>query len=461
LCHSTPYLTLTSNGNDPRPSTATTRKMSVPSSAMAMMQSAHRDVLEANPDSDESKVKLVEELQSRGRAAVGAKCWMDAKLIYEKALTVCVNDTNKRAILYSNLSLVEKSMGNFEAARKAADSSTQADPTYVKGWWRLGQALISLHRTKEALEALTKANVLDPNNKALIKEMEKVQKQADEEASLMHVEEDKKAAVTSTATSPKTITTTATTLKSTKATSSSSTSNKMDVDKNDKDDNDDDTNLFTKSEPVRGYKVVNGKKTSYFHNELDEKAKALIGDIAPKKLDDPAEVISSIATITNQGTSAWNQAGTWEEKDVSQWAKDTLTKAILQTTFTLPESSPAPHALVTVQKIKSLDGHASVAVVRGKTRFIYEYACRLEWQLEQNDSDLECKGSLAIPDIDGTIALGEGYEIHEFVIDSVNDNTIKPVIDRFVQRGGFYEALNESIDDWVRLFRKEYGPKDA
>jgi tetratricopeptide (TPR) repeat protein len=435
--------------------------MSIPSSAMTMMQSAHRDVLEACPESDESKAKLVEELQSRGRAAVGAKCWMDAKLIYEKALTVCP-ESNKKAILYSNLSLVEKNMGHLEAARKAADSATHDDPTYVKGWWRLGQALISLHRSADALEALNKAKFLDPDNKALIKELEKVQKQVDEEAALMQIDGDEEAAASTTKTSKATTTTTtgiSTTSKSkmtsktcTKS-SSSSTSNKMDVDVDE-----DDTNLFTKSEPVRGYKVVNGKKTSYFHNELDDKAKALIGDIAPKKLDDPTKANSNPA-IANQGTSAWNQAGTWEEKDVSQWAKDTLTKAIQQTTFTLPESSPAPNALVTVQKVKSLDGHASVAVVRGKTRFIYEYTCRLEWQLEQLDGDLECKGSLAIPDIDGTIALGEGYEIHEFVIDSVNDNAVRPVIDRFVHRGGFHEALNESIDDWVRLFRKEHGPK--
>ena len=39
--------------------------------------------------------------------------------------------------------------------------------------------------------------------------------------------------------------------------------------------------------------------------------------------------------------------------------------------------------------------------------------------------------------------------------------SVRPVVDRFVHRGGFHEALNETIDDWVRLFKKEYGPKDA
>lgn len=130
---------------------------------------------------------------------------------------------------------------------------------------------------------------------------------------------------------------------------------------------------------------------------------------------------------------------------------------VLETTYELPASSPAPGAKVTVSKVKKLDGHASVAVARGKTRFIYEYMLKLEWELKGNDDGLECQGTLAIPDIDGTIALGEGYEILEFSIDSVSDNNVRPLIDRFVQRGGFHEALNESIDNWVRLFKKEFG----
>jgi hypothetical protein len=85
---------------------------------------------------------------------------------------------------------------------------------------------------------------------------------------------------------------------------------------------------------------------------------------------------------------------------------------------------------------------------------------KLQWHLGKDDDELDCTGSLAVPDIDGTIELGEGYEIHDFVVDSVSDNSVKPLVDRFVHRGGFHEALNESIDDWVRLFKKDYGPKE-
>lgn len=430
--------------------------MATPSLSGFAMMSPHRIVFEANPDTDDAKSRLIEELQSRGRAAVGAKSWMDAKLLYEKCLSIddcSAVDNKKKAIFHSNLSLVENNMGEFEKARVAAEAATQEDAKYVKAWWRLGQSLAALHRQDEALDAFLEAKKLDPTNKALKKLVEKTKKQIEEEKALMEIDNDdsadkhaKKIMTTRKATSPKT--------GASKTVKSSSSVSKGVID-----NDDDDTNLFTKSEPVRGYKVVNGKKTSYFHNELDEKSKILIGDIAPKKIENPAANAAK-APANKQGTSVWNTGGTWEEKDVSDWANSSLKESILQTSYPMPASSPAPGAVVTVEKVSKLEGHASVAVVRGKVRFIYEYSCTLDWKIDKDADELNCKGSLAIPDIDGTIALGEGYEIHDFSIESISNSSLKPVVDRFVHRGGFQEALNEKIDDWVRLFKKEFGPKD-
>jgi hypothetical protein len=227
------------------------------------------------------------------------------------------------------------------------------------------------------------------------------------------------------------------------------------------DNNNNNNNIVSKSDAgLRGYKLVNGKKTSYFHNELSDEAKNLIGDIAPKKL----EVVS---TTTEQepadGTSVWNKAGTWEEKNVTKWASEALKQKVLSTTFVLPASSPAPGGLVSVSKVTMLDGcHASFAKVRGKTKYIYEYSLALEWQLthvsgtDGTTVDMECRGKLNIPDIDGTIEMGEGYDMEGFLVEHASDDTVRPLLERFVQRGGFKESLNESIDDWVRLFRETY-----
>lgn len=425
--------------------------MAAPSFSLAM--SPHRNVLEADPETDESKQKLVDELQSRGRAAVGGKQWMDAKLLYEKALSISTVDNEKKAIFYSNLSLVEKNMGQIEKAKNAAEAATRENDKYVKGHWRLGQALIALNRPQEALGAFSDAKVLDSTNKLLIKEIQKAEKLVEEKK----ITDDANAAM-STMVKPSTKATTVIPAK-TMSTSSSSVRSvsrydnaKTDAEK----EKDDDSKLFTKSEAIRGYKIINGKKTSYFHNELDEKSKALIGDIAPKKIENPITAVASDKNSKIPGTSQWNEAGTWEERDVTNWAKETLTKSILESRYKLPASSPAPLALVHVEKIKKLEGHASVVVVRGKTRFIYEFSCQLEWRLQKDDDDLSCEGTLAIPDIDGTVSFGEGYEIHDFKIDSASNSSVKPVVSRFVHRGGFSEVLTENIDSWVRLFREKY-----
>ena len=429
-----------------------------------LLASAHRDVLQATiPDKEESRISLVAELQNRGRAAVGAKSWMDAKLLYEKAIEVstsCITPEEKikAALFQANLSLVEKNMGNVEAARVVAEQATQTDKSYIKGWWRLGQALSVLHRHKEALEAFEKAKELEPSNKALLKECEKVKKTVEEEEELMKLqksEEDqvmedstsKEDAKSTTSTTTTKSTTTTSSSKSSTTSTSSSTPTAMDVDV-------DDAKLFSKSDAVRGYKVVNGKKTSYFHNELSEEAKNLIGDIAPKKLDTVPPPAS--ATPSKDGASAWNQAGTWEEKDVTKWATESLKDKVMITTFALPASSPAPNALVSVTKVSKCDGHASFAMARGKKRYIYEYCLTLEWTLQLDSQGLECSGKLTLPDIDGTVELGEGYEMVDFVVDSASDDSVRPLLDRFVHRGGFRDALNESVDDWVRLFKETY-----
>lgn len=64
---------------------------------------------------------------------------------------------------------------------------------------------------------------------------------------------------------------------------------------------------------MRGYK--NGMP--YFHRELTEEEQKLIGDIAPKKVE---VAPAAAAPLVHQG-SAWNSAGTFEEKLYTKWAE--------------------------------------------------------------------------------------------------------------------------------------------
>lgn len=384
--------------------------------------SAHQDILDAKPQDDAAKARLLEECKDRAKRAIQAQVWPDAIALYKKALD-CTSEEGQKAILHSNLSLVQGKMNQWDEALRSAQAAVDMDSTYVKGWWRLGQSQVSVGKVREAVTTLEKALSLDPSNKALIKELSKVQKQASETPK----PEPSKTSATKTTSTIKTTTTT-TSARKTSSETSSSTSEPMDIDEE---------GNFTKSDHVKGYKIVNGKKTSYFHNELSEDAKKLIGDIAPQKLE---SVPVQESTSKEKGKSAWNKAGTWEEMDVSTWGKESLQEMLQATTFQHPEG-PATVTKATVS------GHASVATVRGKKRLIYEWSITVNW------SFLDCTGKLEFPDVDGTCMVGEPYDVTGF---TVSTGTRTPVVEENVYRGGLRNALHESIDNWVRHFQEKY-----
>jgi len=398
------------------------------------------------------------------------------------------NQEHKRevAILYSNRALCNLQMNGAQLSYEDATSATCFDGGYVKGYWRLGQACVALGLLKEGLEAFEKASALEGDNKALRKEVAKVEKllveeevrRKEEEERGDVVEEEKevkkevKKQVIPLTKPAKTTTTT--------STNTTTTSN----------------NKTTKgSEPIRGYKIIGDKKTSYFHHEQTEEEKKLIGDIAPKRIDPNTTTTpnnnnntdsttpqrnDSINTTTN--TSAWNKAGTWEEKDVTPWAISTLTKTLMDKChYTLPPSSPDPNATVRVTKITKLIGssstttpsgnggdkaqtlsHASVATVRGKKRYIFEFTICLHWTLTFGNGVDTCSGTLAFDDVDGTHEMGEGYDIGEFTV--VEDGGVgagglvdaRFLLERFVKNGGLRNVVEGVLDEWICMFRDTY-----
>lgn len=101
----------------------------------------------------------------------------------------------------------------------------------------------------------------------------------------------------------------------------------------------DDSNNIVKSDPVnwtylsssksnvqtensasasyRGYKTTgDGKLTTYFHRELSEEDKKVIGDNSPRKIESTGSELlidtsPRLLSTSNQSASAWNSAGTW------------------------------------------------------------------------------------------------------------------------------------------------------
>lgn len=417
--------------------------------------SMHSDILSADVPSDPaSKAALVNELKNRARVSIQSRNYPAAEMLYSKAITVMESNNNnssnssdrESSILYANRSLVWLQMNKLEESLRDAEEATSLDASYVKGFWRRGQALVAMGRYPEATVALESAVALEPTNKALKKEIDKCRKLAD---AAHHANVTKNIVDEKKETEPvKKNTTTVKKTSATKNTTRKSTTT-MTTTKND-------TSEFTQSDHIRGYKIVGGKKTSFFHHEQTEEEKRLIGDIAPKRIDpSTTNAASTTNTTAPSGSSAWNKAGTWEEKDVTTWATDALTAQCLLARYELPPSSPCPGGVATITKVKRAHGHASVATARGKRRYIYEFDVELEWTFAMPMEEQDAKGTMRFPDIDGTCDQGE-YEMNQYRVDASSPTNAGPLLERFVKNGGLRDEVIRRIDEWVELFKCTY-----
>lgn len=102
-------------------------------------------------------------------------------------------------------------------------------------------------------------------------------------------------------------------------------------------------------------------------------------------------------TTSSSGPSAWNSSGTtWEEKGVSDWAKERL-----ETLFVgiEPADGVAP-GTVSITRATSVNGEASLVYTRGKKRCSFEFQVTLEWEGSLDDN--KASGKVSLPDLDFT-----------------------------------------------------------
>ena len=173
---------------------------------------------------------------------------------------------------------------------------------------------------------------------------------------------------------------------------------------NKKDDDSDDDELTEKElAQLRGYKKTSdGRTTSYFTREQSHHEKSLIGDITPKRLESPTDAsapkpITEAEASTGNSASKWNHAGTWEEKDTTEWCRERLISRLKET------KSEAGSLVGIITEVQDMTGDASVAMVSGKKRYIFDFHCKVQFEVKDPDTDdVFAKGSLKLPDICST-----------------------------------------------------------
>lgn len=188
------------------------------------------------------------------------------------------------------------------------------------------------------------------------------------------------------------------------------------------DDDDDDELTEAELAMMRGYKkTADGRTTSYFTRELSADEKTRLGDIAPKRLDTnnnsaihdrsgsvtPVRMAATASHSSDMAatasSSAWNQAGTWEEKDTTEWCKSQLQQRLEETTTPVIHNANDKDCEVVVTSVEELTGDASVAYVSGKKRYIFDFHVKLKYEIKRaDDQTVVASGVVRLPDICST-----------------------------------------------------------
>lgn len=218
------------------------------------------------------------------------------------------------------------------------------------------------------------------------------------------------------------------------------------------DDGDDSDEEILKD--VRGYKKLSdGRTTSYFTRELDEKEKALIGDITPKMIDSsnhssvPSELDNnSKGDLKRQQSSAWNTAGTWEEKDTTEWCREKFKHHLSSATAVHGE-----YAAV-VSEVNSITGDASVAIVSGKKRYIFDFSCSIKVDFSDDQSDDIASCEIKLIDIHSA-ASDEEYDMEFKWKKRPPGGKASPVDECKKQLS---TSIRECINNFIQDFNNQY-----
>jgi hypothetical protein len=164
--------------------------------------------------------------------------------------------------------------------------------------------------------------------------------------------------------------------------------------------NSDDVVKDSSNELMKGYKKTkDGRTTSYFTRDWEGEK-----EFTPKKID-PAAAAAAAAVNTSSSSnsakktaSAWNSAGTWEEVDKTEWCKTRLSKVLKTIGKDMAVEGGEVVATVSVTGAKDVEGEASLLMLRGTLRFLFDFGFKVSVEVKCTDSGRSCKGSLIYED---------------------------------------------------------------
>jgi len=389
----------------------------------------HSDVLAAEPADAEAVGRLTLELKSRAVASIKQGNFPEAKALYTKAININSTETvtglpdnaNTLAILLANRSMCSLKMTLSSEALDDANAAIDKDASYIKGYYRKGVAMLALGDSSGARAAFSQGLVVKPDDKELLDQLSKV-------ASVLENPSSSSAKSGGGGSGSS----------SSSASSASVPSSKKAAPPAAEEPDDE----ADGGPAIRGYKVkADGTKTTFFNHDLSEEAKALIGDIAPKKL---AEVPALPTSASGTG-SAWNAAGTHETVNVTKWATDRL-KAMLES---VSVQTPSGDGLLVIDSAV-VSGDAEIVSNRGKVKRICDLSVAVKFTLSGPGAE-SVKGSMDVSDV----TADDDFEISDVKLDGTTTPSLQTMFSQHVKTssGCFHKSVSASLRAFCAEFR--------
>mmetsp|Transcript_15098 Transcript_15098/g.17103 ORF Transcript_15098/g.17103 Transcript_15098/m.17103 type:complete len:408 (-) Transcript_15098:1112-2335(-) len=394
----------------------------------------HNDVLTVEPQTDDERERLVEEIKRRGNAAFKVRSLPEAVMLYSRAIEL----HPKMIALWSNRSMAQAGMGKFKEAKEDAEECIKLDEGWAKGYYRKAQACSGLKDFEAAINCYENVLKIEPNNTAAARELqvtkERHQKQKDEADKQPEQEVEK-------------------------LPEKSFVSKKIITDSNEgKDANSKDESKTKKKEgdlSMRGYRTLaDGRKTTFFNMERTEEELKLIGENKPQKLES-----ETVFEGNAKEGSAWNVGGTFEEVDLNSWATDKLRELVEKTTCKVEENGLGT-VTFSVKKLDDIEGDASKTFTRGEQRKIFDFSFNVEWSAKcepTEGKEVDISGVLFYPEFSGDAAAsGDPFEAELRWSRRESAGRFEKIIASSLKGGNsvFRVAVDKSLRQWVALFNE-------
>jgi len=118
-----------------------------------------------------------------------------------------------------------------------------------------------------------------------------------------------------------------------------------------------------------------------------EAAACLAEEAAGTPVEEEATAAEAPPPSTDGKGSAWNTAGTWEEKRMLRWWSTLL-----------PSLAGASYGALTMEKIEDITGDASIVYIRGTARFFFDLEFRVEFA-HLGEDGITRKGHAKVTDV--------------------------------------------------------------